>query len=495
VPAGGVPALLWRDPFAQPRNADRDAARLAIARFFASRGYAFVLQEVRGRAGSAGTFLPFRNEREDALDTTKWITAQPWSNGALGAIGGAYVGYTALAAAADNPAVKVVVADDPPADEQAVREGGVVYTRTLDWLDFLETGAYPTQAQEADMTNALRPQAADMGLLGHASPYWQEVMASDDPRVFPADGSLTTLAAKVCAPTFLVHAVPTAWFDPVRIWNVLTTQACPDARAAHRLYVVPEQGGQHLSQIAGNGRTAVGQAMLDFIDRYLGGKDTPVPKDAVHFKDDSGTAYRASAAWPPSATTLAYYLQNPGVSSDGGLVEAPEDDVQTMETVDVDPATMDPCAATYPVIYYTGPTLDAPLAIAGSVKLDLYVSAPTQDIDVFADVYEFVPTPAPDGTYTRVATAAMRARYRNGSTPTPLPLGTPTLLSLASFPTTHTFAAGSQVVLEVHPGACSAFENPHTGEPLTKQTMRVPSTLNVHHSLQLQSRVVLPTSP
>jgi len=239
----------------------------------------------------------------------------------------------------------------------------------------------------------------------------------------------------------------------------------------------------------------VSQAMLDFVDRHLGGKDTPVVAGAVHFRDASGATSRASAAWPPSTTTLAYYLENPGESSNGGLVDAPGDDAQSMESMDVDPATMDPCATTYPVTYYTGAQLDAPLAIAGTVKLELYVSAPTPDVDVFADVYEFTPTPLPDGKYTRVATAGLRARYRNGTTPTPLPADVPTKLAFESFPTTHAFPSGSQVVLEVHPGACSAFENPHTGDPVTKQTKWAPSTLRVHHGTQLPSRVVLPLAP
>jgi predicted acyl esterase len=494
IGAAGQPTVLWRDPFGEPMNSDRDASRRGIAKFFAARGYAFVIQEVRGRGGSAGTFLPFRNERDDALDTTRWITAQPWSNGSLGTIGGSYLGYTAIAGAIDNPAVKVVVADDPPADEQAVRAGGVLYTRTLDWLDFLERAELPTQAQEAAMANALRPPGADVTLLGHASAYWQEVMASDDPRIFPAEGSLNALAPKLCAPTFIVHAVQSRSFDPIRIWSLLQTQACPSARDAHRLYVVPEEGGHHVSRIAAE-RTVVNQAMLDFIDHHLGGKDTPVVAEAVHFRDDRITAYRASATWPPSSTTRAYYLENPGESSDGGLVDAPSVDPQSVETMDVDPATMDPCAATYPVTYYTGPELTSALAIAGTVKFELYVSAPTPDVDTFADLYEFTRDPLPDGTYTPVATAGMRARYRSGPTPTPLSRDAPTLLELESFPTTHTFSVGSQVVLEVHPGACSAFENPHTGEPITKQTKWLPSTLRVHHGPDRPSRVVLPLAP
>ena len=53
-----------------------------------------VIQDVRGRYKSEGTFYPFLNERADGLKTIDWIKKQPWSNGKIGGWGGSYVGYT-----------------------------------------------------------------------------------------------------------------------------------------------------------------------------------------------------------------------------------------------------------------------------------------------------------------------------------------------------------------------------------------------------------------
>lgn len=53
----------------------------------AQRGYAVVVQEVRGRAGSEGTWRPYTRIREDAYDTVEWAAAQPWSNGDVGLYG------------------------------------------------------------------------------------------------------------------------------------------------------------------------------------------------------------------------------------------------------------------------------------------------------------------------------------------------------------------------------------------------------------------------
>ncbi|MGH2882089.1 MAG: CocE/NonD family hydrolase, partial [Solirubrobacteraceae bacterium] len=63
------------------------------------RGYAVVIQEVRGRSGSQAHWHPFVHEREDGEDCLEWVLAQPWCDGRLGSYGTAYSAVTALAMA------------------------------------------------------------------------------------------------------------------------------------------------------------------------------------------------------------------------------------------------------------------------------------------------------------------------------------------------------------------------------------------------------------
>src|SRR5215471_9574167 len=83
----GLPTLLERTAYS------RVAIRPVLtARFFARRGYAVVLQDVRGRFDSGGIFHHSLNVSDDGLDgrdTHAWIAAQPWSNGRIGTFGGA----------------------------------------------------------------------------------------------------------------------------------------------------------------------------------------------------------------------------------------------------------------------------------------------------------------------------------------------------------------------------------------------------------------------
>ncbi len=58
--------------------------------FWASHGYAYVVQDVRGRGESDGEFYPFIYEAEDGYDTQTWCAEQSWSSGKVGTTGGSY---------------------------------------------------------------------------------------------------------------------------------------------------------------------------------------------------------------------------------------------------------------------------------------------------------------------------------------------------------------------------------------------------------------------
>jgi putative CocE/NonD family hydrolase len=71
----------------------------AIARFWAARGYAVVVQGTRGRYESGGVFTPLQHEREDGTATLQWLAQQPWYDGHVGMWGGSAFGQTQWAVA------------------------------------------------------------------------------------------------------------------------------------------------------------------------------------------------------------------------------------------------------------------------------------------------------------------------------------------------------------------------------------------------------------
>ena len=68
-----------------------------------ARGYAVVLQDVRGRYASDGRFDPYRQEGADGYDTIEWAASQPWSNGVVGTFGLSYPGAVQWLAAMEAP--------------------------------------------------------------------------------------------------------------------------------------------------------------------------------------------------------------------------------------------------------------------------------------------------------------------------------------------------------------------------------------------------------
>jgi putative CocE/NonD family hydrolase len=130
-----LPIILTRTPYDK-------AGSKAAGEYFASRGYAFVAQDTRGRYASEGVWHMLTDDGSDGVDTAQWIERQPWSNSRIGMIGTSYVGGTQHAMALENPPQLVTVI---PVDAmsnlgyQSVRNAGAFELRFWNWI--FATGA------------------------------------------------------------------------------------------------------------------------------------------------------------------------------------------------------------------------------------------------------------------------------------------------------------------------------------------------------------------
>ncbi|MCO4812243.1 MAG: CocE/NonD family hydrolase, partial [Gammaproteobacteria bacterium] len=103
----GFPTVFWRTPY---NYNTLSGARLVHALEAVSRGYAFVIQNERGRYFSEGEFEILGSPRTDGYDTLTWIAEQDWSNGQVGTIGCSSSAEWQLALAAmDHPAHAAMV--------------------------------------------------------------------------------------------------------------------------------------------------------------------------------------------------------------------------------------------------------------------------------------------------------------------------------------------------------------------------------------------------
>ena len=95
-----------------------------LAPFVTNRGYAFVVQDVRGKFRSEGTTMAFVHESHDGYDTLEWISNQPWSDGRVGMFGDSYYGFTQWAAVASgHRALRAIVPRVTSADLGMVNSG------------------------------------------------------------------------------------------------------------------------------------------------------------------------------------------------------------------------------------------------------------------------------------------------------------------------------------------------------------------------------------
>ena len=71
----------------------------STGRQFTNRGYAFVIQDCRGKYDSEGTFTPLADEARDGHATLDWVANQRWCNGRIGMWGRSYLGIVQVPAA------------------------------------------------------------------------------------------------------------------------------------------------------------------------------------------------------------------------------------------------------------------------------------------------------------------------------------------------------------------------------------------------------------
>ena len=122
-----LPFLLSRTPYGA--NKYRSPDKLVYMKDMAEEGYIFVIQDIRGRYGSEGTYIMQRfprdkkapraiDESTDTYDTFDWLLQHiPNNNGKAGMFGISYDGWTTVMGAIDpHPALKAVSDQAAPAD-------------------------------------------------------------------------------------------------------------------------------------------------------------------------------------------------------------------------------------------------------------------------------------------------------------------------------------------------------------------------------------------
>ncbi|EKQ54891.1 MAG: putative hydrolase, CocE/NonD family [Methanobacterium sp. Maddingley MBC34] len=124
---GKYPVIMIRTPYG--RNATY-TNYTDMGEYFASQGYVFMVQDVRGKGDSPGNFNFLFQEGQDGYDSIEWAANQSWSNGKVGMMGSSYMGADQWLAAREKPPHLVCIAPTSATGrymEEIPSIGGVFY--------------------------------------------------------------------------------------------------------------------------------------------------------------------------------------------------------------------------------------------------------------------------------------------------------------------------------------------------------------------------------
>ncbi|MFN8354554.1 MAG: CocE/NonD family hydrolase [Spirosomataceae bacterium] len=127
---GKFPVLLCRSPYDL-------IAQDELSKRLTRKGYILVLNYVRGRFASEGTWGLMTHDSEDGYDIVEWIARQEWSSGKVGTFGVSYNGGTQHALAEMNPPhLTAMIPTDAFANVgvAGLRHGGAFELRWANWI-------------------------------------------------------------------------------------------------------------------------------------------------------------------------------------------------------------------------------------------------------------------------------------------------------------------------------------------------------------------------
>lgn len=505
---GPFPVVLSRTPYGRVAPAD--------GRWWASRGYIYVRQDVRGRYGSGGTFHDAASEDRDGYDAVEWAAALPHSTGRVGMIGASYGGKVQWYAAVMRPPhlAAIVPTVSPPDPWQNVPYWNMTFAVSMVAWSCLVSGTVNQDISHLDMARWMRllPVSAVPDSLGcPRSEVWADWMAHPT-----LDAFWRRIGYQARVPGVRVPALGiSGWYDDDG--NGTTTNYMALASTAghpyqHMIIGPWSHGGtpRLLHQDFGP-RAVVDHGLLElrWLDHYLkgiaNGVDTEPPVTLFIMGDN---VWRSEHEWPLARTRWTRFYLHTGHRLDTlppALAERadrytynPHDptpyivDARELElNLDEDYATIE--ATRRDLVTYTTPALDRPLEVTGPISVTLWAATDARDTDWHAMLLDVTP----DGHARRIQDGIVRARFRDGLTTEHFPLrGVPTRYTIDLWQTGLVLPAGHRLRVAIASAAFPKYDrNLNTGANNEHGTKSAVAHQRILHDGAHQSYVTLPIIP
>jgi len=520
---GPFPVLLTRTPY------HRRLGDAASARYYVERGYAYVIQDTRGKYDSEGTFRPLIDEAADGQATLDWIANQNWCNGRIGLVGKSYLGMVQIpAASGGHEALMCIVPGVAPTSfflDWPRCDGCFSFANTVRWT--LTHAVCPTTPSMAHFTweelHSLRTLEEIEDRAGFHSPTLRDWVAHDRYDEYWEAVDQHRMFERVACPGMHVGG----WFDHLTrgqfqsYRGIKQRGATQSARSGQRLIVGPwghmtigqrEYGEWDFGRAA---QINVSDYEQRFIDLHMKDIDDGISDEPPVYVFLMGENRWVHAAdWPPpTAEVQEWYLRSDGDANGvggGGRLSLesqdhappdrycydPQQPVPTLGgpiywgIAPVGPVHQGPILGRADVLYYRSERLARPLTVMGEINLDLWVSSDAPDTDFTAKLCVV----DSGGRVIVLAMGALRCRYRQGfHDPKPLTAGEATSVRLQMGNLAYVFPEGSAIALLI---TSSDFPrilpNPNTMAPTWQEKSPRVARQEIHHSGNHQSRLALP---
>lgn len=503
VPDGDetAPVVLIRSPYGRKGMWWR-----LFGRPFAARGYQVVFQSCRGTQGSGGDLTPL-DERDDGLDTVKWLREQPWYPGQFATFGASYMGLALWAlvdaAPAELAAMAPIVTSSRFARSMFV--GGAMASQL--WLEWSAAVAaqrergygvgwfvWSTILAKGRMSRALRHLPlgqADRVAAGRTLPWWQTWMAHpepDDEYWQRFDHSVNV--SKVTAPVLMV----TGWYDAFLPWQLADWAQLDHHDAAHRLVIGP---WMHMDP-SGIGTTM--RETVAWFDTHVHRHPSRLRNGPVRYYVTGADQWRDAPTWPPPDIVDRHWFMHSG----GGLSSVAPDRAVPPSEFRYDPGDptprlggpagqgrarvqQDAVEARSDVLTFTTTQLPEPLEVLGTVTATVHLRSSAAHTDVVVRLCDVDRTGRSTNVcegITRISSSTTQAGH-DGVSPVTVDL----------WPTAHRFREGHRIRVQIASAAFPWFaRNPGTGELLATATRLVPADQEVLHDPAHPTHLTVPTT-
>jgi len=516
------PAVLVRTPY------NRKLPSMFAYRYFAANGYAVVIEDVRGRYASQGSFGAISQEGHDGNDTINWVAEQPWSNGRVVMAGGSYLGIAQWwAAIQNNPHLigisPVCSGDDEYLDRFYSTGGALQLGHRLLW--FAENMTPPSQVRSSfgSYIYHLPLRTSDVAATGVIIPGWRQAIDH------PSDGKYWQ---PLCIRDRLNRvAIPVlsfgGWFDNYaesdldafsrlsRSGKSVETWIGPWGHNPSLRFPTESFGPQAHLHIKGKQLDWFNQLVTASASAEAVDKEPPL----LHLFVMGANIWREEHEWPLARTQYrSLYLNSAGHANsrwgDGALEwhapASPRTDQFTYDpkrpvptiggaiccepgVLPPGPLNQTPVEGRKDVLVYTSEPLTEPIEVTGPVRTVLYVATSANDTDFTAKLVDV----QPDGVPLLVTDGLQRLRYRLSLfMPVFVAKNKPYQITIDTGVTSYVFERSHRIRLEVSSSNFPRFDrNLNTMQPNGLETRTNKAHQTVFHESIYPSAIILPVIP